>query len=605
MSRKDDIRRELDLVLNHKTFVKSPKAATFLKFIVEESLDGRGDRLNETVIAQDVFGKGADYDPSQKSLVRVSARRIRSMLLQYYSELPDAPLIKISIPKGQYNPVFEDHSEKSIFLNNSFAPDSQLTNSSAFKIHRKSWVFRILIAILISIFVSILTFSILHHPNFDHRFLLERDLSKIETPSENIATQISEYPFIAIPLFENKTGIERYDFLEIALQKKLIDDLSHYVFVKPVEFKSSFEAAFLQTDQPYDYAVSSLILSVEPELDIYIKLVDLKTADIVHERRIQLLTQAPDYIDTLTEIVSETSSHFSGRISQEKLNLIEQQISDGTLQLGDLEAYECILLSGKLLSGEFIRSKGPATYKQTYTCLEALLAQEPGNSTILAHLGAIIHVGAMSYEPIYEARAVNPDISSEEAIELMVRAIEINPNNFAAQHLLSEAYKNIGQRQAALKHAELAYIANPGSAGITAALSRRLAAEGEWERALVLIREAFGRNPTPPSTYYLTHFAHGVFTNNRKEIQYAANKLNELDHYYSEIFLFLTAVVNEDIDVMNKLRPLMITYASRSGDSTAMVRFIALHGNDDLYSRVEALFIEGGVFSENGQLISD
>jgi TolB-like protein len=78
----------------------------FLKFIVNETLRGRGDQLKGYTIGISVFGKEPDFDPEQDSLVRIHAGRLRrSLKLYYLLEGKNDPII-IEIPKGSYQPKF-------------------------------------------------------------------------------------------------------------------------------------------------------------------------------------------------------------------------------------------------------------------------------------------------------------------------------------------------------------------------------------------------------------------------------------------------------------------------------------------------------------------
>jgi len=70
-------------------------------------LAGREEKLTGITIAQDVFQKDSDFDSIQDSVVRVTARRVRYMLQDYYSQITFEPKVKISIPKGKYRPHFE------------------------------------------------------------------------------------------------------------------------------------------------------------------------------------------------------------------------------------------------------------------------------------------------------------------------------------------------------------------------------------------------------------------------------------------------------------------------------------------------------------------
>jgi TolB-like protein/Flp pilus assembly protein TadD len=73
-----------------------------LRFLVEETLAGRSDRLKEYVVGLEVFDRPDSYDPRLDSIVRVEARRLRAALNQYYANEGNADPIIIELPKGSY-----------------------------------------------------------------------------------------------------------------------------------------------------------------------------------------------------------------------------------------------------------------------------------------------------------------------------------------------------------------------------------------------------------------------------------------------------------------------------------------------------------------------
>ena len=106
-SRKDPeaVRRQLEKVLSSRGFVQSKRLSDFLRFIIEQHLDGKDRELKETWIGVEVFGRKPDYDSSQDSIVRTEAGRLRSKLTEFYaSEGLEDPLV-IELPKGGYTPV--------------------------------------------------------------------------------------------------------------------------------------------------------------------------------------------------------------------------------------------------------------------------------------------------------------------------------------------------------------------------------------------------------------------------------------------------------------------------------------------------------------------
>ena len=97
----------LESLLSDNDFVVSDRNKRFLRYIVEECLAGRGDRIKAFSVATDVFGR-TSFDPVLDPIVRIEATRLRAALSRYYSTHPERAAIRITIPKGGYVPEFEE-----------------------------------------------------------------------------------------------------------------------------------------------------------------------------------------------------------------------------------------------------------------------------------------------------------------------------------------------------------------------------------------------------------------------------------------------------------------------------------------------------------------
>jgi TolB-like protein len=84
----------------------SERGRRFFRYVVEETLAGRGAYLKAYTIAQEVFGRGVSFDPQNDPCVRMAASQLRRSLERYYlvAGLDDGVLV--TIPRGQYAPVF-------------------------------------------------------------------------------------------------------------------------------------------------------------------------------------------------------------------------------------------------------------------------------------------------------------------------------------------------------------------------------------------------------------------------------------------------------------------------------------------------------------------
>jgi TolB-like protein len=79
----------------------------FLRFVVEETLAGRGDNLNELLLGMVVYDRDGKFDPRVDSIVRVDAGRLRAKLTQFYASEGANSLIGIDVPKGSYKAAFK------------------------------------------------------------------------------------------------------------------------------------------------------------------------------------------------------------------------------------------------------------------------------------------------------------------------------------------------------------------------------------------------------------------------------------------------------------------------------------------------------------------
>jgi len=101
----------LEAVCASPSFVSSKRCQEFLRYIVLETVQGRGDQINERNIAHQVFGKGDDFEPGEFSLVRVKASELRKRLSDFYQSSP-ANGVRIELPPGSYAPRILAHREQ-------------------------------------------------------------------------------------------------------------------------------------------------------------------------------------------------------------------------------------------------------------------------------------------------------------------------------------------------------------------------------------------------------------------------------------------------------------------------------------------------------------
>jgi hypothetical protein len=102
----EQVREELSRALASHEFRTSKRSQDFLRYVVENTLQGHGDMLKERTIGIEVFGRPTSYDPSDDATVRVKAGEVRKRLSIYYSDQGSHNPVRIELPSGTYVPEF-------------------------------------------------------------------------------------------------------------------------------------------------------------------------------------------------------------------------------------------------------------------------------------------------------------------------------------------------------------------------------------------------------------------------------------------------------------------------------------------------------------------
>ena len=101
-----EIQAQLDRIERSSEFITSERGRRFFRYVVEETIAGRGDRIKAYSIATQILDRGDSFDPQQDPVVRIEAGRIRRALERYYLTAGRMDPIVTTIPKGGYVPVF-------------------------------------------------------------------------------------------------------------------------------------------------------------------------------------------------------------------------------------------------------------------------------------------------------------------------------------------------------------------------------------------------------------------------------------------------------------------------------------------------------------------
>src|SRR5579885_2077866 len=96
------VREQLARILASPLFKHSRHYPALLKYVVEQTLEGRTAHLKERALGVEVFGREPNYDTNLDPVVRTSACEVRKRLAQYYQDASHHAELRIELPAGSY-----------------------------------------------------------------------------------------------------------------------------------------------------------------------------------------------------------------------------------------------------------------------------------------------------------------------------------------------------------------------------------------------------------------------------------------------------------------------------------------------------------------------
>ena len=97
---------QLELMTVDEVFRSSKRSTAFLKYVVNEALNGSADQIKERTVGSQVFGRSSSYDTDLDHVVRTAATELRKRLAIYYGDEKHRSELRISLVPGSYVPKF-------------------------------------------------------------------------------------------------------------------------------------------------------------------------------------------------------------------------------------------------------------------------------------------------------------------------------------------------------------------------------------------------------------------------------------------------------------------------------------------------------------------
>ena len=100
------IRAQLELLVEDDVFRSSKRSVAFLRYVVEQTLNGAAESIKERTIGVEVFGRQPSYDTNLDHIVRTAATELRKRLAIYYGDERHRSELRMGLIPGSYIPKF-------------------------------------------------------------------------------------------------------------------------------------------------------------------------------------------------------------------------------------------------------------------------------------------------------------------------------------------------------------------------------------------------------------------------------------------------------------------------------------------------------------------
>ena len=363
----DAARRQLERVLASSGFSRNERMRRFLRFLADGHLEGKDSQLKESVIAVEVFGRKPDHDPSQDSIVRTEAGRLRARLAEYYLGEGKDDAIVIELPKGGYTPAFRHRETK---------PESPVPPG---KTRRWTWLIALATSLLVALAVLI--------------------WYRIHSPRTPIA--------IAVLPLENLSHDPNSDYFADGLTDELIRNLSLIEGLSPRSRTSSF--AFkgkprnlreMGRELDTDYIVEGSVLRIGNQLRVDAQLVRVRDDFSLWSGR---------YDRTVRDVFA-----IQDEISRGIVNGLRLKLGRGRRRYEtSTEAYDLYLQARALGVQRGLRGD-----LQSITPFEQVIAKDPSFAPAFAGLAAALATRAGTGEGDLPDDLARMQAAAEKALEL-------------------------------------------------------------------------------------------------------------------------------------------------------------------------------------------
>ena len=449
------VRAQLERIVGSADFAQSERMKSFLRFVVEETLAGRGERLKEYTIATDVFGRDESFDPQTNTVVRVEAGRLRRRIERFYLTEGREDAVRIDLPKGSYVPIF-----RAVRPEVAAQPPRQMPTGQ----------------------------------------LPETD---------DVVLDLPKGPSIAVLPFENLSDDPSQQFFAEGISEEIINDLTRFPNLKVVSRYTTFkykgrhvDVRDVGKDLGVSYVVEGSVRKAGDMVRVTSQLVqagdgthlfsDSYDRDLSAQNILEIQDDIADRIVAAVGQPYGVMARAGARLAKAKA-------------LQHLDAYDAVLRFY-----EYWVNASAEQYEPVRAALQRAVKLDPGYASAWAALAS------MHLDEVRFGFGSNKDNAAlDRALEAAQRAVRLDPENSMAYHFLFSTHFHRGEIEDFKATGERAVALNPNHADMLADFGVMLCCIGDWDRGLGFAEKAIALSPTHPGWFHAAalfdHYRKGEF----------------------------------------------------------------------------------------------
>jgi len=526
---RQDVERQLRLVLASAEFEASPKLSELLYYLVTETLAGNSERLKGYTIGVDVFDRQHDFDQGVDAIVRVQMGRLRKLLKSYYDGSGASDPIRILLIAGRYAPRFElatgeelsdeelgePYSAQPGFVAPPLPPQPPaLTGVLGLRRDRAA-----LLGLVLLLFVGLAgaALYVAYHQT---------------TTRIDAATAHEEGPLVYVSQYRVIGKGDLAGQLAQGLQFDLVNQLAKFSGIAVLGIDTVSGNGFNEASAKpagADFVLGGAIEVNGDTVRITSQLKQTSTGRIIWSDQATADSVRPV---TITTVQADIAASVASKIGQ-SYGVITQAMAEQVQTQPDpsLDDYRCVLSAYN-----YMRHKTAEQHLQVRTCLEKAIAHSPKYATAWALLSWMY-----GDEERYGFNKIPGQDGRRRALHAAERAVAADGNSAMAQEYLAVARFLLGNDDAdAREAAENALRLSPNDSEVLADIGLTYALMDGDDRARELSLKAVQLNPGHPSWYWSGLAVHAL-QNGLKDDSLKYARLNISDRGPLEMFLMAAA----------------------------------------------------------------